>query len=141
MRRGLTISVVDPDDDYLGLEISAASGRFAGATRIFAALDELGEFAVAIRGFPLDAGDSRRFEFGSRDPKHAGGFVELTFRCVDGTGHAEVHVAITDDDQFHSEASSQFSFPIHAAALDRFVQALCGVESAKAGEATLAAAV
>ena len=42
MATGLSIRVVDPDDDYIGIEIRAVADRFVGTTQIYAGLDELG---------------------------------------------------------------------------------------------------
>jgi hypothetical protein len=150
---GLTITAVDVDDDYLGLDIAAASERFAGSARIFAGYHELSEFAKAITGFPARPDDKRTFEFGIRDAgrkKCAGGFVRLEFRCTDGAGHPELHVAVEDDAQYHAEAASSFAFPIEAAEVDRFVAALQDLErdallskntwAVKPGHATLPAA-
>ncbi len=128
---GLTIAVVDVDDDYLGIDIAAVNERFAGSARIYAGLHQLSEFANAITGFPARPDDKRIFEFGVRDAgrrRRAGGFVGLEFHCPDRAGHPELSVAIEDDAQWHSEASSRFTFPIEAAALDRFVVALRDLE-------------
>jgi hypothetical protein len=141
MGAGLQITVVDVDDDYLGIEIAVGSTRFSGSARIYAGVNQLSEFARAITGFPATSADSRSFEFGTRDPRYAGGFVALRFHCRDGSGHPLISAEIQDDDRFHSDASAEFSFPVEAAALDRFVQALIQVEAAKGGSATLEAAV
>jgi hypothetical protein len=140
MGTGLQITVVDVDDDYLGIEITAGSGRFSGSARIYAGVNQLSEFAKVITGFPVTSADSRSFEFGTRNPQYAGGFVALTCACRDGAGHPVVSVAIQDDDWFDSKASAEFTFPVEAAALDRFVHALVEIEAAKIGSAKLEAA-
>ncbi len=132
--------MVDPDDDYLGLEVQVANGRFSGSARIFAGLDQLSEFAQAIAGFPASASDSRTYEFGSRELGSAGGYIKLVLRCVDSAGHAEVAAVVEDDSQHYSKAFAELTFPVQAAALDFFVRALRRVEGAAAGEATLASA-
>jgi len=141
MEPGLSIAVVDPDEDYLGIEICAASCRFAGATRIYAGLDELNTFASRIEGFPATPQDEREYEFGSIDPGVAGGFASLRFHCVDGSGHAALEVALEDDDQWHTSASAKFTFQIQAAELDRFTRSLREIEHERSGEAKLPAAV
>jgi hypothetical protein len=73
MTEGLRIRIVDPDDDYLGIEIQVSNGRFAGSTRIFAGLQELTEFSAKIAGFPANPDDERIYEFGSREPQTAEG--------------------------------------------------------------------
>lgn len=60
MEPGLRISVVDPDEDYLGIEVAAASSRFAGTTRIYVGLDELSILSSRIEGLrqPLRINES-----------------------------------------------------------------------------------
>jgi hypothetical protein len=137
VERGLKIVVVDPDDDYLGIEVCAASDRYAGATRIYAGLDQLSEFASQIEGFPTTSKDNRRYEFGSTESGIAGGYVCLHFYCVDGAGHAVIEVTIEDDDQLHTQASAKFSFRIEPAELDRFLLSLRSIEQERFGEAEL----
>lgn len=141
VKQGLKIAVVDPDDDYLGIEVCAASTRYAGSTRIYAGLGELSQLASRIEGFPTSAADDRQYEFGSTDPGIAGGFARLRFWCVDGAGHAAIELTIEDDDQWHTPASAKFAFRIEPAELDRFVKRLRDVEQNRCGEAALAAAV
>jgi hypothetical protein len=63
MTPGLRISIIEPDEDYLGIEVAAASARFAGTTRIYAGLDELSIFASRIAGFPATAEESTKLRF------------------------------------------------------------------------------
>ena len=139
MTPGLRISVIDPDEDYLGIEVAAASCRFAGTTRIYAGLDELSVFATRIAGFPTTVEDRRIYEFGSTDPGLAGGFALLRFYCVEGSGHQTLEVIIEDDQQRHEIASARFAFQIGAVDLDRFVARLRHIERDRSGEATLPA--
>lgn len=141
MGAGLSVLVVDPDDDYLGIDVRASNGRFAGTARIVAGLTQLGEFAALVAGFPTGPDDRRSFEFGTRDPRYAGGFVSITLRCVDRAGHAEVEVVVEVDEQHHAKASARPSFPVEAADIDRFAIALGVVERERSGNATLVAAV
>lgn len=134
-RAGLTISVVDPDPDYLGIEIGACNERFAGRAAIYAGLRELSDFASRIAGFPSRVPDQRTYEFGSRDVGCAGGFCGIRFRTIDKAGHAALDVDIEDDDDMHS--SARFSIPVSPAAIDRFVLALRAIESARSGTADL----
>ena len=62
---GLIVRVVDLDEDYIGPDISAVSGRSAGTAHIYAyaGLDELSTFAGPIEGFPRSAKDERRYDF------------------------------------------------------------------------------
>jgi hypothetical protein len=140
---GLAIEVVDRDDDYLGINISAANDRYVGQTHIYAGGKQLTEFAGVISGFPSKVGDERYFEFGSREPKFAGGYMAMVFSFTFGSGHTkgypQVAITIEDDKGWYSEASASFSIKFEPAALDRFVSSLREIENAMAGEATLAA--
>jgi hypothetical protein len=139
MTPGLRISIIDPDEDYLGIEVAATSGRFAGTTRIYAELDELSTFALRIAGFPTTAKDLRDYEFGSNEPGVAGGFALLRFHCIDGSGHSALEISIEDDQHRHGMASATFAFQFAAANLDRFVEKLRQIERDRSGEATLPA--
>src|SRR5437762_1426024 len=120
MNGTLAISVLDRDDDYLGIDIHAANERFAGTARLYAGLNEMTEFADGLTRFPNSPHDERKFEFGTRDAGTAGGFCSLRFHCIDGTGHARVEVVIEDDEELHESASASFGFPVFPAAIDRF---------------------
>lgn len=48
MASGLTIKVVDPDDDYLGIEIYAWNDRFAGSTKVAGGRAGLRFFSLSI---------------------------------------------------------------------------------------------
>ncbi len=134
---GLTITVIDPDEDYLGIEIQVCSNRYAGSARIYASLDELADVAAALAGFPADRTDSRAHTFGSQDPKVAGGYCRLSFRCSDGAGHVCVQVAIQDDPVWHLPASASLTFYTEPAAIDEFVQSLRRAHASCAGAAVL----
>src|SRR5262245_35502566 len=137
MPQGLTITIVDVDPDYLGIDIHAENDRFAGSTHIYAGLTELGEFSDCIAGFPTSPVDTRDYEFGSRDRGFAGGYCRLRFRCVDGLGHAQVEVAVQDDEDWREVGIAEFSFPVDAAAVDRFTSSLRELERNQSGAAIL----
>ncbi len=141
MASGLTIKIVDPDADYLGIEIHASNDRFAGSTRIYAGLEELSEFANQIAGFPVSV--------------HDGGYVSLVLLsrlappgnvsdCVSTTStgrrHAAVEIALEDDGRRYTWGTAELSFRIEAAAIDRFTKSLREVEHARSGEAVLCSA-
>jgi hypothetical protein len=140
MEIGLTIEIVDPDDDYLGIEIRAANDRFAGSARIYAGLDELSDFATQLAGFPTSGQDGRVYEFGSRDPSAAGGYSKLRFHCVDQAGHAAVDIDVEDDNRGDPPGSVRLSIPVEAAGIDRFITRLREIERDRAGKAALSVA-
>src|SRR5579859_555626 len=97
MLTGLTIRAVDPDEDYLGIEICASNERFAGSTRIYAGVDQLSEFASKMEAFPRSHEDHRTYEFGTLDSAFAGGFCSISLRCLDKAGHVGVALVLEDD--------------------------------------------
>ena len=99
--------------------------------------DELAEFANEIAGFPVSPTDSRRYEFGSRGPKSAGGYCELVFRCTDSSGHLEVDVVIEDDEIHYSKSSASLIIQTEPAAVDLFVNRLIQVNRERSGSAVL----
>jgi hypothetical protein len=137
MANFLKIVVVDPDPDYLGIEIFASSCRFSGATKIYAGLDQLKRLADAIHGFPEGRSDERKFVFGTKDKGFAGGYCSLRFYCKDELGHGSLAVELEDDGKWHSAASATFAFPVLAADIDAFVQRLRAVNDSQSGEAEL----
>lgn len=137
--QGLRIKVVDPDDDYLGIDIQAANKRFAGTARIYAGLDELSKFANQIRGFPANIQDERTYEFGSPDPSIAGGYCKLRFQCVDQAGHVVIAIVIEDDGDRYPPGKAELNFGAEPAGVDRFVERLREVELERSGEAVLTA--
>ena len=137
MAFGLTITVVARDDDYLGLEIHVSNNRYAGATWIFAGNEELTKFAAQIAGFPTNARDERRYEFGTRDRSFAGGYCNVHFGCLDSSGHVIVEVAIEDDKQLNPYERAQLTFRVEAGAIDRFTKALPELERTRSGQAML----
>jgi len=134
---GFTVTAVDPDADYLGIEIRDYNERFAGSTRIYAGLDNLSRFAGTIEGFPTGHLDSRAYEFGTRDPSFAGGYCSVTLSCLDRAGHVGVEVVLEDDDGRYAPAPAKFSFRTEPAAIDRFVERLRRVEQERSGSAVL----
>ena len=135
--QGLSIKVVDPDDDYLGIDIQAANQRFAGTARIYAGRDELREFANQISGFPANVQDERTYEFGSPDPSVAGGYCKLRFQCVDRAGHVLIVIVIEDDDGRYPPGKAELNFGAEPAGIDRFVKRLREIELERSGEAVL----
>jgi len=133
----LRIVVTDPDPDYLGIEIFASGSRFAGATKIYAALDELSRLSTTIAGFPTSSHDERRYVFGTKDTSCAGGYCSLRLYCSDGAGHSHLEVEIVDDDSRYPNASARFTFPVLPADLDEFIRQLNSVDRNQSGDALL----
>lgn len=133
----LTITVIDRDDDYLGIDISAASKRFAGTARLYAGLTEMSEFADVISGFPKNPQDERKYEFGSQDAGMAGGFCSLRFHCIDGAGHSRVEFVMEDDEERHGSASASFGFSVLPVSIDQFTTMLRQIDNKLSDKAVL----
>ena len=140
MQRGLTITAIDPDGEYLGIEVAASNERFAGSAWIYAGADELSAVAAKLDGFPRSYEDRRAHEFGNRDPAFAGGFFSIAVRCLDRAGHLAVDLVLEDDTGRYPQAHADFGFQTEAAALDDFIENLRKVERDRFGSASLAAA-
>ena len=135
---GLTIRVDISEDDYLRLELRAWNERFAATTMVDSDLWELGKFASCIAGFPTKPGDERSFVFGTRRDPVVGskdGYCSLHFRTIGSAGRAVVDVSVEADQHPDSTAKAEFSIPVEAADIDRFVVALRDVQKTEMGEA------
>ena len=128
---GLTFSVEKDNDDTVGVEICAWNDRYTGSAFLWATDTQLSEFAACIAGFPARAGDQRSFHFGSRDPGRVRGYCGLHFRTTDSAGHPVVDVVVEDGRYANYDsrcgtgpAKAEFSIPVEAADIDRFVAAL-----------------
>ena len=140
MQHGLTITALDPDADYLGIEVTASNERFAGSAWIYAGVDELSEVAAKLDGFPSSYEDRRAHEFGNRDPAFAGGFFSISVRCLDRAGHLAVDLVLEDDAGRYPRAHAAFGFQTEPASLDHFIENLRRVERDRSGSASLAVA-
>ncbi len=136
----LIIKVVDPDYDYLGIEIRASNGQFAGSARIYAGLDQLTAFADHISGSPTHPRDERMYQFGDPNRSVAGGYVALRFHCLDLLGHAAVQIEFQDKDGSCGPERANLSFRIEAAGIDQFAEMLRELEKGHSGEAVLPSA-
>lgn len=133
----LIIKIVDPDEDYLGIEVRASNDQFAGSARIYAGLDQLSAFAACVAGFPESPTDERMYEFGDPKRSTAGGYAMLRFRCLDRSGHPGVEIAIENQDGLWGTERANLSFRIEAAGVDRFTSTLRELECRRSGEAVL----
>jgi hypothetical protein len=140
---GMTIRAGKADlDGLVGVEIRVWNDRYTGSAFLWATDTQLSEFAAHIRGFPARAGDQRTFHFGARDPGVLRGYCGLHFRTRDSAGHAVVDVIVEDGPYSvgdfcwkTSPAKAEFSIPVEAADIDRFVDALHAVAEGRADEA------
>jgi hypothetical protein len=140
---GMTIRAGTADGDGLvGVEIRVWSDRYTGSAFLWSDATQLSDFASSIAGFPARAGDRRHFAFGSRDSGVTPGYCGLLFRTTNSAGHAVVDVVVEDgtyrrgDGRWEtSPAKAEFSIPVEASDIDRFVAALRAMEAGDADEA------
>jgi hypothetical protein len=125
----LELEVLGMDEFECALRFRASNDRFTGQTDIYALAQTVQAFATALRGFPVDPSDCREFEFGTFNPKWAGGGVRLRFSCIDSRGHAVVKVDLRSDASNSPEESGSASVfvPVEAAAIDSFVRQIKGL--------------
>jgi len=136
----LRIEIVDPDLDYLGIEVTARNDRFAGSARIYAQLDDLNNLAATLKAFPSNPGDQRTYTIGTTDEGCAGGYCNLRFYCKDGAGHIAINVIFSDDFRLYSRGKAEFTLEsIEASHIDSFVDQLQGISRTDFGFAAIEA--
>jgi hypothetical protein len=120
------LRIIDVDADYSLLAISAADGRFAGATEIYGAEMAGVDLARALEGFPRSPTDRREVTLGSRDERVAGGWVQFTCHCLDRAGHPVLEVELCDKYAAFglSPRTAHVHLRVEAPAIDEFVHAL-----------------
>lgn len=134
----LSISLYQPDDgdSLTGFLIEASNGRYSCTTVILAYPETLTELATAIKGFPASPSSKVKFRLGS-----AGiGECELSFLCVDLSGHAVVWVSMEDEHPVRPSSTHQTAklcLRIEPRAVDEFASALARLSSGETTSATL----
>lgn len=125
---GLTLQVDEEQDGY-GYILRVWNERFTATTELEVSALQLRQFAGCIAGFPADPGDERSFVLGTQGTANWGGHCSLHFRSTASSGRAVVDVALEANQRQFSAASAkaEFSIPVEAAAIDRFVRALHGM--------------
>jgi hypothetical protein len=125
IRTGINIALEWWSEDVAIGVISCSNGTFSGEARVYMNPDELRKLGEALNGFPKDGKDRREVELGAFEPSFAGGFVHLKFHCTDSAGPAVVDGSVrADNTSTGGPGCGEFSIPIEAAAVDRFVAEL-----------------
>jgi hypothetical protein len=138
MDTGFKITVIWSDNDVIKIRVSAWNGLFGGAADVYVGVDQLGETAAQLEGFPKTPSDVRKVILGAFGPESAGGGVSIRFYCVDGSGHSYVDSRIESDyDSARKSQSAVLSLPIEAAAVDSFVEELRCLNAERKGAAHL----
>lgn len=136
---GLTVAISEWDEDYVTVDVIAATERFSGATLIYLPHAGLARLANSLDGFPQSRSDVRRIELGERDlSRPPSGYCCLRFHCLDGSGRAAVDVEIRDSEFHYEAASAQFRIAFFVgSSMDSFVARLRQAEGGGAVEARL----
>lgn len=120
------------------VRVSAWNGLFGGASDVYVGVDQLGEAAAQLEGFPKTLSDVREVMLGAFGPEYAGGGVSMRFYCADGSGHSYVDSRIESDyESARKSQSAVLSLPIEAAAVDSFVEELRCLNAERKGAAHL----
>jgi hypothetical protein len=136
----LAVKVVDPDGDYIGIDVRVSNDRYAGTVFVYAGLDEPVAIAEALAGFPACVGEERSVYLGSRDEKIAGGYCHLHFASTGSVGYVKLTATLEDDRKRHRGEKATLSIDgLTPSDIDRFVEDLRRVGRERRGEAVLAA--
>jgi len=121
--RGIEFEVVWFDKDVIEYQITCSNGSFCGTTKMYLGYDDLSKAADELNGFPANVKDLRHVQFGSFDPKIAGGGIDMNFYCVDSAGHAVVLARIWSDrcKGMGEAESAALYIPVEPGAIDSFV--------------------
>ena len=128
MESGINLEVIwfDEVEDLLEVVFRCTNGHFSGQAELYVTCDVLSKLAKTLSGFPSRPDDSRNFELGTFNPKHADGGAQMHFYCSDAAGHAVVEVKLRGDrcNGVGEVESVALRIPIQAAAVDNFIQQL-----------------
>jgi hypothetical protein len=137
--RGIEFEVIWSDQDMIEYQVTCSNGPFRGTAKMYLAQDDLSKAAEILNGFPSNIKDSRDVEFGTFDPKAAGGGISMSFRCVDSAGHAVVLVRLRGDGckGFDEPESVCLCVPVEAGSIDSFVVKARSIDDTKGAKAYL----
>ncbi len=140
---GIHLEVIWFDQDVIEIVLSCSNGRFSGQAEIYLGHSDLSEFADGLRGFPRNVSDSRNFELGTFNPRHADGGIKMTFICPDSTGRAVVEIRLRGDacEALGEPESVALRIPIEPAGIDSFVEQLASVDTTIGASAMLSLAI
>jgi len=136
--RTLTISLHQPDDgDGLArFKIEAENGRFSCTTLVWGYAETFAELAGAIKGFPAALSASVDFQLGSAGV----GECNLSFVCIDGSGHAAVWVSVESESPVRPSSQYQkasICLRIEPSSVDSFHSDLVALASGGSTKAEL----
>jgi hypothetical protein len=130
MKRGIEIQLRYFDNDVMECQFRCNNGGFAGWADTYLEHESLDQFAAELNRFPTSRSDTRSFEFGTFDPKYAGGGISFHFYCTDSAGHAAVDVRLRGDGSVGLGEAPWVALrvTVEAAGIDSFVQQLKGIK-------------
>jgi hypothetical protein len=129
MEVGFKFEDIYRDADVLEVRVSGWNGAFGGVADIYMGSGRLGEVATLLQGFPSSVTDNREFTLGAFGGEFAGGGINLRFRTCGGAAPVVVESRIeANSDSAAPRQSVVLVLPTEAAAIDSFVEELCGID-------------
>jgi hypothetical protein len=138
----ISVTVLWFDEHMVELQVRACGpDYFSGQVKFYEGHSTAREFAAALRGFPEDALDTRRFGLGNWAGTTSGAGVEFRFSC-DAGGHVQVVAHFKTDQALPEEVPAKVAFLLFAepAGIDRFCAQLEALPLTKGASAELPAA-
>ena len=134
----LEISLYQKDDgDGLArFKVAAENESFTGVTLVWGYAEMFDELASDLNGFPRSTSSKVLKQFGS--PKV--GQCDLSFYCIDGSGHAVAWVKLEAEYPVHPTSnyeSISMCVRVEPAAVDTFASELRSLATGKSESATL----
>ncbi len=107
------------DEDVVELRIAASNRDFSGSATFYESHDFAKRLCASIVSFPRAADDVREANLGDL---HGRSGMGLRLFCLDGSGHACVEVALSNDGEDYAglPAEVKLSLWVEAGGIDRF---------------------
>jgi len=104
-------------DGQFGLQVSLEGDGFGATHEANAFADDLQTFGKNLQRFPQTISDEVAWKYESIDDKSRDWLI-LRAYVYDGVGHTALEMAMNKSGTRHVRATSQFSLPVEAAALN-----------------------
>jgi hypothetical protein len=136
----ISISVIWLDNDMIELRVAASGPGFSAQVDFYESFASLAQFAVALRGFPAQSSESRRFGLGNWHGATSGAGVEFRF-SADARGHVSIVADFETDQALPEDIPPKVAFLLTAepAGIDRFCSQLEAMRREKGAHAELPA--
>ena len=126
---GFVFKVLYRDVHLLKIRVSAWNHIFGGSADLYVNVEELGNIAAELQGFPRNAADTHDIVLGVFGAESAGGAVRMRFRS-DRSGHIRIETEIeSDHDSAGIVESAKLVVRTEPSAIDSFVDELRTVDA------------